>query len=137
MIGGRTFFALLLDIPLGLGLGKKLSQRTGCLSLRGLPVKSVFLTRITPDLSGIIKQAITVIVVHGVLHLRIDECQACLDGIEFVGADTTVDYLLDAGAGIKAPTVLVHDERDGERPLILADNENGLVFSIPVQPLAV
>ena len=66
----------------------------------------------------------------GVFALRVDIGERHLDRVVLVLADAAVEDLLAPGHAVEAPLVLVLDERDRKRPVLVADDEDRAVRAV-------
>ena len=54
------------------------------------------------------------------------------DGVQFVGADATIEEFLPAGFAVKEPFVTALHQRHGERPVLVAHEEEGAVPALRI-----
>src|SRR6266704_2131718 len=66
---------------------------------------------------------------ESVIVLRFHVAAADLDGIQFVGADAPQKDFLAAFIGVEKPLSVSLDDRNGQRPIVIA-NRNGGPFGI-------
>ena len=61
---------------------------------------------------------------RSIFLLRLDESATHLDGVQFVGSDAPVEYLIVAGLGVEVPLAFPFDNRNRQRPILLAYRKN-------------
>ena len=67
---------------------------------------------------------------RGIFVLRLNVSEAHLNGGKLIAADAPAQDLIEPGPGVEAPFLVLAHERDGERPVIVADDERRLVFAL-------
>src|SRR6266542_4083596 len=65
---------------------------------------------------------------RSVLFLSLDKTTTNLNGVQFVGTDAPVQYLLASYLGIKGPLAFAFHDRNGKRKIIVTHQEYGAVW---------
>src|SRR5437773_9333855 len=112
---------LVRPVPFGVGLGNERAQRARVAARRILPVEAVALAGIAAHLLRVDAHARAGTVPARVLALGLNVGTTRGERPELVSPDTTVQYLLVTGRGVKPPLCAVLHQRDGERPVVLAE----------------
>src|SRR5437773_1656833 len=112
---------LVRPVPFGVGLGNERAQRARVAARRILPVEAVALAGVAAHLLRVDAHARAGTVPARVLALGLNVGTTRGERPELVSPDTTVQYLLVTGRGVKPPLCAVLHQRDGERPVVLAE----------------
>ena len=131
--GGRTL-ALARLIAVAPRLGGQCAQRTRRLVGLRLPEQSVALAPGADDLLRVLQHAVAVQVLRGVLSLSVHVGQTYLDRLQLVAADPAPEDLLPSPRDIEAPPLGVLHDRNGERPVVLAQMEDSFGLRDGLQP---
>jgi hypothetical protein len=70
-----------------------------------------------------------------ILALSRDIGAAHLDHAELVAADPPVENFGRAGLGVEAPSAMLADQRDRQRPSLFADDQGRLVRAVAIEPV--
>src|SRR6185369_1114760 len=68
-----------------------------------------------------------IVLLERVLLLRFDKATTDLDGIEFIAPHTAISQFLNAGRRIERPPAVLPHEWDRKRPVVLPDQDYGVV----------
>src|SRR5262249_41371504 len=120
-------------IALGRGAGGKVAERAFVLAGLRRPVEAVLLAGLADDALGI--DAVAADAFLGVFLLRIDIGQRGLDRAQVVAADAAEQDFVAAGRGVELPAAVLAHQRDRERPVLVADDELGLVSALRHHPV--
>ena len=117
--GGR--FSL---IPFALDSGHDRTERTLWLALLRVPVQTVFLSRIAYELLRVLQKSVSVAVFDRILPLSIDDRQTSLNRKQLILADPPIENFFLAFVGVENPSLAFLHNRDWERPLLFANEQN-------------
>src|SRR4029077_19634392 len=110
-------------VALAARVGDELAERAVRLAGLHRPVEAVALARRAGELLRVFGEAAAHPVFGPVLALRVDVGQARLDREELVAADAPGEDLFAALLAVEPPALAVLDDRDRERPVVLAERE--------------
>ena len=103
----------------------KLAERT----VVARPIKAVFLAGGADDALSIHPDALASILL-GIFILGIDKGQTGLDRIELIPPDAAIENFETASFRIELPSGLVLRQRDREREVVIADDDDGLLVTL-------
>src|ERR1039458_8352823 len=109
--------------------GKQRTERTRRFVRLGRPIQSVAFARAAGEPRRIDRNTAAIGVPRRILAFRIDNRQAHLHRLEFVAADSPLEYFILALDRVEAPAVWMLDQRDRHRPFVLSDDEGRLRFA--------
>jgi hypothetical protein len=118
------------------GLSRQLTKRTALLILCCRPVQAFLLARIASELRCVHTRGFAVVSQLSVASLRSDVRAGCLDRRQFVEPDPPRDDFFFPRRRVEAPPARFLHERDGKRPLFVADDKRlaigSRVFEMPL-----
>ena len=97
-----------------------------------MPSQAILLARRADDALGILVHFVAVALLESIVVLGFHIAVADCDGVQFVGANAAVEEFLPAGFPVKEPLISPLHNRDGERPVLIADEEKRPVPALRV-----
>src|SRR6185436_16058355 len=125
-----------IRLALGVALRDRTSDRLANRPAPGavgvFPGQPILLARRTDDLLRVLVHAVALAASERVVLLCIDVTATNRNRVQFIGANAAVEELLAAGCCVERPPARSLHDWNGERPVLVADEEerSGLVFRI-------
>src|SRR6266850_5350878 len=119
-------------IPLFDRTGNFFADRTFPGALVVLPCQTILLTGRANDALGVLVYVVTLMGLKSVFMLGLHVTVANLNGVQFIRADAAVEEFLAACFGVKRPFVTLLHERHGERPILIADEEERAIPALRI-----
>src|ERR1700719_4268721 len=104
-------------------LGDLLANRSNPTTVRVLPCQTILFARTADDTLRILIHVVALALLKCILLLCCHVALADINSVQFIPSDATVQELLAAGFGIEGPSVTPLHKRHGERPVLVAHEE--------------